>query len=434
MIAMLIPFVMTSFSHAAGNKKEFLRVGKFEIVPKLSLSFEFNTNVFSEADLGNENGNDVDDPDEEEDDDFVYTVTPGIGIIYPGENFSLDFGYSVGIRRHADFDNEDSENQKFNLGFNLLTPSQRYKFSTGINFITTRDPASDDTQSEQDLINAERDSLTYSGGVDILLGRASTVNLKVKMNQSEYDERALKAENTDNLTFGITYLHKYWEKTSLVLGYTYSQLEYPDNVDVRVDAQGNVLEADEEVTAPKKLPVTTVPLNSDSTSHGVRFGVDWDATKKVSGRATVGWSSRSYDESDFIRDDVSTFSLGTSLLWKARERTSVKLSLSRAIDDSAFDLSSFYVNTAFGAGVTQQIGRKMQANLNIQYSLSDYDDEAPGLPQRTDDKYTINLGLKYDFIDWLYSKLSYQFQNNSSDEDTREYVIHKVLLKLGTQF
>ena len=438
MFAMLIAFITTSLSHAAGERKEFLRIGKFEVVPKLKLTFEYNTNVFSEADLGDENGNGRDDPDEEEDDDFIYTLTPGFSIIYPGENLSMDFGYSVGIRRHSDFDNEDSENQNFNLGFNLLTPSQRYKFSAGVKFFTTRDPASDDAQSEEDLVNAERDQLTYYGGLDLLIGRASTVIFKVTMTESEYDKSVLEQENTENLTFGITYLHKYWEKTSLVLGYRYGQLEYPDNKDIVIDANGNVLDkANPGPPFPPgspNVPETKLPLNSESTSHSANIGLEWDATKKVSGRATVGWTSRSYDESDSIRDDTSTFGLGTSLLWKARERTRVNFSLNRSLDDSAFKLSSFFVNTNFGVGVTQDIGRKMQGDLKFLYSLSDYDDEAAGLEQRTDDKYVIDLGLKYDFIDWLYSKFSYQYQNNSSDLDTRDYVIHKILLTLGTQF
>ena len=472
-------FCLINVSDAADDKKGFLRVGSLELVPKLTISGTFNTNVFSEADLGDfgtidRDGNAVGqgdgltkDPDEAEDDDFIYSIAPGLDIIYPGENFAFEFGYLVDIRKYSDFGDEDHEHQHLKLKLDFLTPSQRYKFTVGGFFRDTRDPASSDFQSDQRLFNAERDQTNFHAIADLLIGRASTFIFKVARDTNEYDASQLEAENTESTTFGVTYLHKFWEKTSIVLSYEFEKLEYPDNRDFEFvfDADGdgdftdpgdvgppgvdnnndgdfndpgvdanNDGDFDDPGDTPPDIAPNLVPVNSDSSTHSFGVGLEWDPTAKITGRAMVGFESRSYDESNFLGDDESTFSLGTSLIWKAREKTSVNFSLRRSIEDSAFREAAFLTATSFGLGVKQEIGRKMVGELNGVYALNDYDDNAAGLGQRTDDKITLKASLKYNIKEWLYGKLAYQFQNNSSDFEDREYTINEITFALGTQF
>ncbi len=419
-----ILFLIIVTAQAAEKRKGFLRLGNVEIVPNLTISAILDDNVFSEADLGDKDLDGVDDPDENTDDDFIYSLIPSVNVLYPGENFAFELGYKVDIRKYSDFGDEDHEHQDLKLKMDFLTPSQRYKFTIGTRVRNTSDPASSDRQSEQRLFNAERDETSIYGAINLLVGRAATFIFKITRDANEYDNTGLEAENTENTIFSVTYLHKFWEKTSAVFSYEFDQLEYSDNIDIVFDPDGPGVGVD-----PR-----TVPLNSDSSTHSFAVGLDWDPSAKISGRATVGFESRSYDESEFLGDDESTFSLGTSLVWKAREKTKVNFSLRRSLEDSAFDNAAFVTATSFGLGVTQNIGRKMIGEINGVYALNDYDDNAEGLSQRTDDKITIKASLKYNIKDWLYGKLAFQHQNNTSDLDDREYSINEIIVSLGTQF
>ena len=410
---------MVQLSFAADERKGFVRVGNFEIVPKLSISGKFNTNVFSEADLGNLNpgeDNDTLDPDEAEDDDFIYSLAIGVDAIYPGENISLDFGILGDVRRYSDFDNQDNEDVVGHLTLDFLSPSQRYKFSLGGKHLQTKDPSSNDLQSNEKFALAERSVTSFFGSVDFLLGRSSTIILMISRSNEEYDDNELDQENTETTAFDATYRWKFGQKTSAVFNYQFSMLEYSDRV-VPIIVPGE----------------PEIPVQSDSDSHNFNLGLRWDATSKISGRAMVGFTSRDYDENQTVSGSLSsesTFTLGTSLVWKARERTSFNILLNRALEDSSFANASNLVSTSFGLGVDQKIGKKMHADLNGLFTNSDYESDI----DRTDNRFSINAGFKYDFKEWLYGKLAYEFQNNSSDLDSREYVVHEIIFKVGTQF
>ena len=417
--ALILVFISTQLSLFAAERKGkgFARIGNFEIIPKLTLSGRFNTNVFSEAD-DDLNDNGITDPGEDPDDDFIYTISPGVSILYPGENFSMQFSYLLAFEQYADFSDEDHAHQKLALKANFLTPSQRFKFITGVNFKDTKDPASNDIQSESEFAQAERKEVTIFGGADVLLGRSSTLGLKISHADNSYDDSDLERESTENTALGLDYRYKFGEKTSAIFGYQFSMLEYSEEV---IPVTGN------DGSGP--------PANSDSDNHSFNAGLSWDATAKISGQATVGFATKSYDEDEVVggdTDDASTFTLGTKLVWKVRERTQINMLLTRLLEDSASFGSNHVTSTNFGVGVNQKIGKKMAAALNGVFSNSDYDD-TNGI-DRTDNKITINADFSYSFTEWLYGKLGYEFQNNSSDLDDKEYVVHEIAFTLGTQF
>ena len=315
-----------------------------------------------------------------------FSLSPGVSVLYPGENISFDFGISVDVRKYNDFDNQDNEDIVGHLTIDFLSPSQRYKFSLGGNYLDTKDPASNDVQSNQKFALGERSKSTIFGAVDFLLGSSSTIIFRLDRNEEEYDDKELEQENTERTSFNATYRYKFGQKTSAVFSYQFAMLEYSDEV---IPITGEPDDDGNTIVNPDDLK-----LHSDSDNHSINVGLRWDATAKISGQATAGFTTRDYDETRILSgqlDSESTFSLGSSLVWKAREKTSFNFLLNRSLEDSSFVNSAFVTSTSIGLGMDQKIGKKMHADLQGIFTNNDYDDENV---DRTDNKIEIRAGFK----------------------------------------
>ena len=428
-----------SLSFVSAAPKGFVRIGDFEIVPNLTISGKFTTNLFSEADgltLRSPTGGIIDangdnKPDkEEEDDDFVYTISPRVDISYPGENVTLDFGYKIGFRQHVDFDNENNADQNFNLKLGLLSPSQRYKLGVGFSWNDTLELSNDDIKSEADNFQAEHVVGRLYASLDVLLGKKSTLNLGLSRTTDDFDDNAFDDEGTENTIFSVGYSRKIWEKTSAILNYSLGMLEYPD---------------DDLVTGGE--------TNSDSDNHSFRIGLGWDASAKVSGKATIGWTRKTFDDENATLilnpntgaplnnfDDTSDVTIGTSLSWKMRPKSTASLSLNRSLKDSSFRNSAFLTSSSLKLGLSQKMGEKITTSFSLGYTLSDYDDDTRFdgnniiKTSRSDDKISAGVSLNYDLRDWVFWKAAYSFTDNGSDIDDREYTTNAFTVSIGTKF
>ncbi len=388
-----ISSIFISFNIDVAFGQGNIKVGDLEVHPAAAVKETYNSNLFSEADGSGE----------KPDTDWFTTVTPGIDIKYPGERLKVDLGYKVDIERYSSFTNENTEKHEAKAKVKLTSPSMNYSLTIDNNYKDTKDPAGSDEQSNADLNRADRTQNILKGEVEIKLGELARLKFDTSNDYGKYDLSALKAENKTSNTFGGSFYYKFWPKTSATINYHYGTIGYRD---------------------------ATVVQNSDSKSHTVRAGIAIDPTAKLSGEATFGSTKKDFTQGTFNNKDANTYSVDANLNWQARERTKVNLTATRSIEESSFGEGSSFTRSSVELGLTQNIGAKITGKVDGSYALSEY----PSTDSRDDDKITVKVDLKYDMQEWLSFSVNYDYQNNDSNLNSRDYKIHKAFFLVKGTF
>jgi len=372
---------------------DIIKLGNFEIHPSLTAKESYNSNIFSEND---EDG-------EKPDHDWFSTVIPGIDIMYPGERLKIDLGYSADIERYNRFADENTEKHDAKAKVNITSPSKNYIFTFENNYKNTKDPLGDDEQSNDDLKRADRIQNILKGSVEIKFGELARLILDASNDYGKYDLSALKVENKTSTTFGGSFYYKFWPKTSVTVNYHFGTIFYRD---------------------------ATLAENSDSNNHSVRAGILIDPGGKLSGNASFGYKVKDFTDGVFKDNDANTYSTDVKLNWKPWDITKFNLAASRSIEESSFGEGSFFIQSSVNLGLTQNISDKITGKLDGTYTLGDY----PNADNRDDDKITVKIDLKYNLRDWLSFNANYEYQNNNSNINSKDYKTHKTFLLLQTTF
>jgi len=141
-------------------------------------------------------------------------------------------------------------------------------------------------------------------------------------------------------------------------------------------------------------------------------------------------------------DDDSFFSVEADVGYKPVEKTTLSLTLKRykqasTSADLSGDVSGTYLRTIIGLALTQNLTNRISADLGLEWSNKDYEDERPGYPQREIDLYTARCGLDYFIKDWLTAGLSYKYRDNQANRnryDYDDYTVNTMAFQLTGKF
>ena len=162
----------------------------------------------------------------------------------------------------------------------------------------------------------------------------------------------------------------------------------------------------------------------------MRAGILIDPGGKLSGNASFGYKVKDFTDGVFKDNDANTYSTDVKLNWKPWDITKFNLAASRSIEESSFGEGSFFIQSSVNLGLTQNISEKITGKLDGTYTLGDY----PNADNRDDDKITVKIDLKYNLRDWLSFNANYEYQNNNSNINSKDYKTHKTFLLLQTTF
>ncbi len=210
---------------------------------------------------------------------------------------------------------------------------------------------------------------------------------------------------TDN-SVGAHLYYNYSPKTSVFAEYRYVDADYKDIED------------------------------RDNQQNFVYGGMDWKATAKTSFMGKIGYQDKSYDIDDSSSDSFVFELLGN---YRITEKTALKLSLYKALEESDTIYSDGKDTTMLKLGYEQQIYNRFVGLVDFWYSNEDYEpapflvDEDPlRSGDREDDRYYFKAALQYVFLDWLMAEASYSYDKRDSTRELYDYDTNTVMFSLNS--
>jgi hypothetical protein len=360
----------------------------------LEYSGEFNDNIFSDSD--------------NEKSDYIHTITPSINLVFPGTNPGnyLKARYGVDIVRYDDYSDTDYEDHRFFAGFGYRSPVGIYVMADDF-YQNTADPyGSENTYNEG--IQTERWNNTFDMTAGYDFANTYTVEAYGRNFVERYDRKEDEYQNRIRTTVGGMALYRL--NKIQVLG----ELR---GVAVKFDEQNDDIDGWDDNNS------------QDHTMTEALVGFRFQPGGKIVGNAKIGYQTVSFENDEdkngnnysddpemIVEADVNYFlSDRTSFIVFAGRNRNMSVTA-----DNADDVSSSYMNTYGGVGITQKMMNKFSLNVEYERNAEDYLDVSGG----NDDKLLITNTLRgdfdYDINDWLDAGLTLSYKDKKSDTNQYE--------------
>ncbi|UCD32437.1 MAG: outer membrane beta-barrel protein, partial [Desulfobacterales bacterium] len=292
-------FIWAPSVSAVGN----LRLGRFEIHPEISYKGEWNDNVFWEH--------------ENEKDDFIHTITPGIRIETTGEpgNF-FSTGYTVGIARYSDFDENDYEDHQAHLSAGMKTPRGFY-LTVQNRFQDTEDPFGSESEFR---IGTQTER--WNNRAQLVAGAEFAETYGIEGTYHNFVERydLIKDEFQDQThhEYGVAVLYRVTGKTSLFGQFLRTDVEY--------DSQNDGIDEDND-----GFNEWNSSNSQDYTVNGFFIGARFDPRSKLSGEFKIGYGTIDFENDVDVNgnkfNDNDFWLMVANVGFQFREKTGLSLTV-----------------------------------------------------------------------------------------------------------
>lgn len=164
-----------------------------------------------------------------------------------------------------------------------------------------------------------------------------------------------------------------------------------------------------------------------SNGYQARVGAELELTGKLKGDIYVGYMWQNYDDSRFQSLSAPVF--GTGLTWNATGLTTVKVDITRTIEETTVYQAGGNLQSAFEVSVDHELRRNIILSASGKYTREDF----RGIG-RNDDVYEANLKASY-LINRTYKLYSsYTYSTRASTSDSSEYSINSVSVGIAALF
>ena len=387
-----------------------MRIGKFDVNPKVTLQGEYNDNIFWEED--------------NEKSDFIYTLSPSVALVYESspEN-TLEIGYEVDLAAYADYTESNYDRHNPYLALAYTAPSGLYA-RLDESYVNTEDPHG--SLNEYNLgISTER----WNNTLDAAVGFNFARRLGVEGSYTTFMERYARGfdewEDVDDVTYGIALFYGITPKTRVFCQYQYRDVEYPEQND-----------GVNMISGPAWSSQTSQDNRQDLYYIGARFS----PFSKLSGEAKIGYADIRHDNdtdrNGVAYEDESTWVAQTRIGYQMRERTRFSFELSRAYRSTSYEAgaSPGYLDTLVRLGMEQQMRNRLRAVLDLDWNTLDYQDNGP---EKFYNIFRVNTGVIYDINPWLETGLLYRFKDKNATKkmyEADDYTINAVVLNLTARY
>lgn len=347
--------------------------------------------------------------DSGEDGDTIFTISPGVEFTNGDEarsRVSLRFVENFTFYMDETDNNRALENIDFS--FNHGADGDKLRISAAAGF--------HHNQSASSRESASRGSMTRSynyyanGIVSYKLGEKTSVRSGFKWTGTTYDNH--KDLYNDRQQYAIPVYLYYAVTEKLNAGLT-AEWRYVD-----LAASGNNRHA----------------KNGAGVSPGTQqvwfFGLsaEGNAWEKLSLRGRVGLTTSDYSDRTIDNlDGKNTFGMGITADYKATEKLSTSLTLSR--DFELGGAAEGILSTAVSLGAKYRITDLWSANASLGYRLDDYQSS-----DREDDIYTFSVGASYAINDYASAYASYSLSVDDSNTSGDDYTNNIVTVGLSFRY
>jgi polysaccharide biosynthesis protein VpsM len=247
--------------------------------------------------------------------------------------------------------------------------------------------------------------------------------------QREYESNLLMATTDWDIT----------EKVRVKIDYSNFILMYDDSINEYLERQDDVVDAygfykySVKTSLFLQYRYTAVNYDSatekDNTQNSYYAGVRWDTTEKLALLFKAGMQQKEYDTETPDFDDSDNFVVDLQALYRATEKTEMKLNLYRLNEESDTTLASEKI--VFGArfGYRQEFTEKITGKADLSYEKADYEELVDS--DRDDDTYRFRPSAEYLFKDWLMGEMAYEYELRDSSESLFDYDTNTIFFSLN---
>ena len=311
-------------------------------------------------------------------------------------NTGLKFGANANVGYNAYLESP-AKNDYMNAGAGLNI-GNRF-FSVEEEFLYTADPATSELTDRAKRIN------NYASfKIKTSSEKMFSIGFLVSDVLDKYIDDQYENLNRNRINIGAQAYYNLSSRTSFYIGYLFSNINYEDNE------------------------------YSNSIGNSFILGVNGTVAQKIKGSAQISYDMRNYDkEGDGLEKDADIFGYLLSLTYEPTNRSSIILSGERKIEESVFTNNRYYISTEVGIEYKQKIFQKWEAGLFVSYENIDYPGKIDGV-NRYDDLINVKPSIEYQFKEYLFASLWYQFRNRTSNCSMAEYTNNKVGIQVKLCF
>jgi hypothetical protein len=156
-------------------------------------------------------------------------------------------------------------------------------------------------------------------------------------------------------------------------------------------------------------------------------------TEVLNGDFYVTYHDMSYD--DPTLPTVSGWALGASMTWLPTQLTTVRASITSAVQQTTNEYASGYLGPLYAFRVDHELLRDLQLSARVSYRNNNYTmvADAPADARRYDHVWYAGLGVNYFINRSMYLNLSYNYNTLKSNLPTDDYTANSVWLVLGLE-
>ena len=291
-------------------------------------------------------------------------------------NTGLKFGANANVGYNAYLESP-AKNDYMNAGAGLNI-GNRF-FSVEEEFLYTADPATSELTDRAKRIN------NYASfKIKTSSEKMFSIGFLVSDILDKYIDDQYENLNRNRINIGAQAYYNLSSRTSFYIGYLFSNINYEDNE------------------------------YSNSIGNSFILGVNGTVAQKIKGSAQISYDMRNYDKKvDGLEKDADIFGYLLSLTYEPTNRSSIVLSGERKIEESVFTNN--------------------RAGLFVSYENIDYPGKIDGV-NRYDDLINVKPSIEYQFKEYLFASLWYQFRNRTSNCSMAEYTNNKVGIQVKLCF
>lgn len=391
-----------------------LRAGAFKILPSMSQTNEYNSNIYMR------------DSNTKVYDSYVAHYKPGVSVHSDWSRHALNFNLLTDITQYATVPDQNNYHDIWaNIDGKLDLTRDSY-FVNGFAFNNLHE-----NRGSPDQINGVGPTFYSSKVIDNFFNQKfNRVALKTGINSTRYDYDDVQSLSAPGATLRMS-TRSHWElKPMIRLGYeiqpqyeAFAKFEYKvANYDTDVLSNGN-----------------GIAYNRNSNGYNATTGMAFDLTDLVTGDVSVGYVQRNYD--DVRLTEVSGVNGFLNLKYRPTTLTTLFARVGRDINETTQQGVSGVFNTNASLNLEHELLRNVLLKVGGNVGEMEYqgfDSSSTSNPSnqfnRNDAYYGGTAGAKYLLNRNLSTDLSYSYSTRDSNYINSNYILNQVMLNLRGQF
>lgn len=378
-----------------------LPLGPFEVTPSVFVSEQFEDNV-----CRTEKKKCSVDGKTEDGADTATVISPGLILLLPLRDHSVELSYQAEIARYASLDTENYTDQMAAASIDLNFPAGFALVAEDV-YQDAHDPRGFSQNLELDLFKKN----TATATVEQALGRRFVLDALFSDMMIDYDEDRNEFRNRSEQTIGGTLAYHVRPKTSVLAEYSHTIVSYDKTVET---------------------------VSRDNKDDRILAGVSYELTAKSKGTIKGGMEQKKFEESD--RDNYTGLNVSVSLDHEWTPKTLFSLKLERQSQESNLGGASgekgqdFYVTAGGTLSVTHTFTSKISGTGQLAYGTDAYpEDQDIGTDSgsRTDNTFRFAAGAQYWILKWLNAAARIEYTRRTSTFDVFDYSSGIYSLTLG---